>query len=129
VASEQARYQPRFRVVTRKPLVKAPPIRVSPVHRASLLAILPALCMLFYVLFWTLAIRGGYYRDQLQSRIREARMERSSLEAEKRGLQSPGYVLERAAKQLGMRPAERRQYARSPVAQQVAQRSGQRTER
>ena len=57
--SDHARYEPRFRVVTRKPLVSAQPVLSNPLPRTSLLAAIPALCLLVYVLFWTLAMRGG----------------------------------------------------------------------
>lgn len=110
--SEQVPYQPRFRVVTRKPLAPAAPVRVSPTHRASFLAAFPALCLLVYVLFWTLAIRGGYYRDQLQGRIGQLRVEQAELQAEKLLLQSPGHILERARNELGMQAALDTEYAR-----------------
>lgn len=118
--SEQARYRPRFRVVTRRPLAPAVPVRVNPTHRATLIAAVPALCLLVYVLFWTLAMRGGYYRAQLQAEIHEIKIERAELEAEKRRLQSPGYILHRASGELGMQPAGEREFAELPVPEKFA---------
>ena len=124
--SEQARYRPRFRVVARKPLPTAQPVRVSPVHRASLLAALPALCLLVYVLCWTLAMRGGYYRDQLRGQIDELMIQQRELQAEKRRLQSPGYILQRAEQDLGMREPEDRLFHKLPSTERIAQRVGER---
>ena len=54
--------------------------------------------------------QGGM--DQLQSQLRSIKIEQADLEAEKRRLQSPQDVLDRAAKELGMQPAEQRDFAR-----------------
>jgi hypothetical protein len=117
--SEFATYRPRFRVVTRRPLAAAP-ARVSPAHRASLYAAVPALCLLVYVLFWTMAMRGGYYRDQIREQIQALKIEQAELEAEKRRLQLPGYILSRAAQELQMEPAGRREFTELPAPEQVA---------
>ncbi len=118
-ASEQSRYEPRFRVVTRKPM-RAQRKRASaaPLHRTLLFAAVPALCLVVYVLFWTMAIRGGFYRDQLQAQIQQLREERQYLEAAKRAAQAPGPILDRA-KELGMRaPAsDQKEFFRLPAGQ------------
>lgn len=111
--SEQMRPEPRFRVVTRKPLVRhIRRVANDSLQRNLIAAAFPVLCLLVYVMFWTLAMRGGYYRDQLREQIRNIRIERAELEAEKLRLQSPQAVLDRAAKELGMVPAEQREFAR-----------------
>ncbi len=118
-SSEQSRYRPRFRVVTRRPL-PAPPLPADPMHRATLVAAVPALCLLAYVLCWTLAMRGGYYREQIRTEIQALRIEQAELEAEKRRLQSPGYILQRAAAELKMQPASVREFSELPGNQTVA---------
>jgi hypothetical protein len=110
--SEQARYQPRFRVVARKAPVRRRSPLLNPVYRTVALAVFPALFLLVYVLFWTLAMRGGYYKGQLQARLDALRIEQAELQVEKRRLQSPGLILHRAGKELGMQPAGNREYAR-----------------
>lgn len=117
---EAARYRPRFRVVTRRPLAVARRTGSRLADSPWLLAILPGLCLLTYVVFWTLNLRGAYYREQLQQQIAAARIEQAELEAEKRRLQAPALVLDRAARELGMQPASRREFARLPVAQRLA---------
>ncbi len=119
-ASEQSRYEPRFRVVTRKP-IRTPRKRASaaPLPRTLLLAAVPALCLLVYVLFWTMAIRGGFYRDQLQAQIQALREERAYLEAGKRAAQAPGPILERA-RALGMRAPDRKLFYQLPAGQDAA---------
>lgn len=115
-ASEQARYEPRFRVVTRAPLA-APRRRrrTQSVQRSIFLVAVPGFMLLVYVAFWALAMRGGYYRDQLLAQRKSLRIEQSELEAEKRRLQSPQFVLDRARTELGMQPAEQRQFAQLPA--------------
>lgn len=119
-ASEHARYQPRFRVVTRKPLAGRQRPSGSPFHRTLLLALVPTSCLVTYVFFWTLTMRGAYYRDQLQDEVRHLRIEQADLEAEKRRLQSPRMILERAASELDMQPALTREFAQIPVPTKLA---------
>lgn len=112
--SEQRRYEPRFRVVTRKPLVKhALPSRS--VQRSMVAPVAAASCLMVYVLFWTLNMRGAYYRDQLGRQIREARIEQAELEADKRRLQAPGSIFQRAAS-MGMGRPEHTEFAQLPAA-------------
>ena len=113
-ASEQTRYEPRFRVVTRRPLASRP-IRVNSAQRTAIFAAVPAFLLLVYVLFWTMAMRGSYYHQQLQARSDELRIEQRELLAEKRRLTSPAHVLDAAA-QLGMAPAMQREFAQVHVA-------------
>jgi hypothetical protein len=113
--SEHSRYRPQYRVVTRKPLVAAPKPRGGRPHqRTVLLSLVPAVCLLVYVAFWVLAMRGGYYRDHLQAQINGMKLEQAELQAEKRRLQSPGTILQRADTELGMKAADRREFARVP---------------
>jgi hypothetical protein len=123
--SEQARPEPRFRVVTRKPtgcggFLPRRRSRLNPLPRTLLISAFPALALMVYVMFWTLAVRGGFYKSELQTQLKNVRIEQAELQATKRRMQSPGLILERAA-QLGMQPAVRREFARLPVPQQVAQ--------
>ena len=107
------RAEQRFRVARQKPFVKH--LRragKNPFHRNLALAALPALLLLVYVLFWALAIRGGYYRQQIRGQIDDARILRAELEEQKQRLQSPDAVLGRAVKELGMQPAQQREFAR-----------------
>jgi hypothetical protein len=118
-SSEQARYEPRFRVVTRKPLAAPRKLSgLSALQRAMLIGAVPALCLVAYVLFWTLAARGSYVKAQLQAQMKAVRTEQAELDAEKRRLQSPGMILDRAARELAMQPARQRQFAKvgSPAA-------------
>jgi hypothetical protein len=120
-ASEYGRYEPRFRVVKRRSLVT--PRRKptgSPLQRALLLGAFPALCLLVYVFFWTLTMRGAYYRAELQHQIQEIKLEQAELEAAKRELQSPALIFARATKELGMQPPAQREFARLPVPQHMA---------
>jgi hypothetical protein len=114
--SEQARYQPRFRVVTRKPLPARKAVRVSPFSGALAFAAVPALALLAYVVSWTLVMYGGYQKSALNSEIGSLQIERAELQAEKRHLQAPGRVLD-AARRLGMHPAERRQFVQLPASE------------
>jgi hypothetical protein len=110
---EQDRPQQRFKVVRRRPLLRQlRQVGRSPLQRNLMVAALPTACLLIYVMFWVLAMRGGYYRDQLRAQIDEARHLRGKLLAEKLQRQSPNVVLDRAAKELGMQPAPQRDFAR-----------------
>jgi hypothetical protein len=114
--SEQSRYEPRFRVVTRKSMVpKRKPAKGGSLSRLLLLTVVPAFGLVVYVLFWTLAMRGGYYKNTLEAQIKQLRIEHAELQAEKRRHQSPAIVLEFAAKELKMQPASRRQFAELPA--------------
>lgn len=108
--SESYRPIPRFRVVTRKPLVNAPGRRKRATHHTLAMAVVPGIGLLIYVMFWTLALRGGYYKDQLQAQLTEIRTERRELAAEKRRLQAPGLVAQRAKNELGMERPDRVDY-------------------
>jgi hypothetical protein len=114
--SEQARFQPRFRVVTRKPLPLGKAVRVSPFSGAMVFAAVPALALLAYVVSWTLVMYGGYQKSALRGDIARLQIERAELQAKKREGQAPGRVLE-AARRLGMQPAERRQFVQLPASE------------
>lgn len=115
--SEYARPEPRFRVVTRKPLPPARRRRGNPVRNALLLAAFPTCFLLAYVLFWTMAIGGAFKRDRLQSDITRLRIEQAELRALKLAQQSPGVIFA-GAKRLGMEPAgDNKRYARLPAEQ------------
>jgi hypothetical protein len=109
--SESAPHAPRFRVVTRKPLPPSPR-RPNPVRSTLFFAAVPAVCLLAYVLFWTMAIRGGYVRDQLRRDIEEIRIEQAELRAAKLTSQAPGTIFA-SASALGMKPAEDKKYTRA----------------
>ena len=103
----------RFRVVTRKPLARRLQRATrDSFHRSLIFASFPVLCLLVYVMFWTLAMRGGYFRDQLRQQIRSVRIEQAELKDQKLRLQSPEVVQRRAERELGMQPAARREFAR-----------------
>lgn len=114
LSSEQARYQPRFRVVTRKPLPTRRPIRVSPFSRAMALGAIPALALLAYVLSWTVVMYAGYQVSSLGNDIQRLQIERAELQTQKRQLQATGRILNLAETRLGMRPAVRRQFVQVP---------------
>ena len=115
-SSEQSRYEPRFRVVTRKSLVPARKRAAgSSLPRTLLFSVVPGLGLVAYILFWTLAMRGGYYKDHLKTELKDLRIEHLELQAEKRRHQSPAVILDYAGKELGMRPADRRQFAELPA--------------
>jgi len=114
LSSEQARYQPRFRVVTRKPLPARRPIRVSPFSRAMVLGAIPALLLMAYVLSWTVVMYAGYQSSALKGEIQRLQIERTELETQKRQDQATGRVLKLADTRLGMRPADRRQFVQVP---------------
>ena len=65
----------------------------------------PAFLLVFYVALWTAAMRAGYHKQRLTSRISQLTIENNSLQAQMRSLQSPRWVHARAA-QLGMHPAD-----------------------
>lgn len=117
LSSEQARYQPRFRVVTRKPLPVRRAVRVSPFSRAMALGAIPALALMGYVLAWTVVMYAGYQSSALRSDIQRLQIERTELETQKRQVQATGRVLQLADTRLGMRPAERRQFVQVPSKQ------------
>jgi hypothetical protein len=121
--AEQARYEPRFRVVQRKSLVPRRRPLINPLHRALAFAAVPTLLLMVYVMFWTLAMRGGYYKAQLQSRIQETLVVQAELKAEKRKRQSPGPILHRAAAELGMVPAAQREFVRVAAPKTTAPKS------
>jgi hypothetical protein len=106
-------YEQRFRVLVRRdsPASKRRLSESLPV--AFLIAIVPTTLLLGYVLSWTLAMRAGFYRNELNQRLGSARIEQADLLTQKRQLQSPGYILGRA-QQMGMQKAERR-YLTIPV--------------
>ena len=113
-SSEQRRYEPRFRVVTRKPLVKQLSPAARSIQRSVALPVMIAAFLMVYVLFWTLNMRGAYYRDQLSRQIRMTRIEQAELEADKRRQQAPGTIFQRAAA-FGMRPPEHTEFAQVPA--------------
>jgi hypothetical protein len=119
-SSEQSRYEPRFRVVARKPPAAARR-RASEraLGRGVLLSAGTAVVLVLYVLAWTFAMRGAYLRDQYQAQIRAAEIEQRDLMAEKRKLQSPGSILARA-RLKGMHAAGRPEFVQVPTAQRVA---------
>jgi hypothetical protein len=100
-------YQQRFRVLVRRdsPASKRRISESLPV--AFLIAIVPTTLLLGYVLSWTLAMRAGFYRNELNQRVENTKIEQAELLMQKRQLQSPGYILGRA-QQMGMQKAERR---------------------
>jgi hypothetical protein len=114
--SEQAHYQSRFRVVTRKPLPARKPVRVSPFSGAMVFAAVPALALLAYVVSWTLVMYGGYQKSALRSEIGRLQIERAELQAKKREGQAPGRVFD-AARRLGMQPAEHREFVQLPASE------------
>ena len=83
------------------------------------MAVAPGICLLVYVMFWTLALRGGYLKDKLQRQVTDLRAEQRELEAEKRRLQAPGLVAQRAKLELRMGPAERTEYIMPAASKEV----------
>jgi cell division protein FtsL len=114
-SSEQARYQPRFRVVKRRPLVSRRRVRVSPLSRAMIIGAFPALLLLAYVVGRIAVIGCGYTKDALRAELARLEIERVELQAEKSGLQEPGRIGELAAKRLGMQPAVERRFVQLPA--------------
>jgi cell division protein FtsL len=83
---------------------------MSGVQRALLVAIFPAVLLLIYVCFWTMAMRGGYYRNELRTRIRTMQTENAELEAQKQKLQAPDKIALKAQVEQGMKiPGAREQ--------------------
>jgi hypothetical protein len=111
--SESGRPEPRFRVVTRKPLPALPSRRPNAVRNALFTAAAPCAFLLVYVMFWTMAIQGGFQRDRIQAEIARLKVEQMDLRAAKTGLTSPNSILVRAG-QLGMEPAPKKLFARLP---------------
>ena len=110
---EQARYQPRFRVVTRRALDATARSAASPsLHFPVALAVIPTACLLVYLVFWTLAMRGGFYQGQLQAQLEHERIVRLELEADLNRKRAPAWVAPRA-RALGMVPAGQRVFASS----------------
>ena len=115
-ARGRSRLQARFR----RPLAEVRISAARPLHRAFVFAAVPALALMTYVGSWTLAMRGGYHRDQLRQKIEALRVERADLEAERRRLQSPSLILTRAREELQMGPALHPEFSKLPSPQRVA---------
>jgi cell division protein FtsL len=78
------------------------------------LGAIPALCLLGYVLSWTVVMYAGYQVSSLGKDIQQLQIERAELQAQKRQLQDTGRILKLAETRLGMHPAERRQFVQIP---------------
>lgn len=113
--SETGRPEPRFRVVTRKPLPSAQRRRPNAVRNALFLAAAPCAFLLVYVIFWTMAIQGGFQRDRIQAEIARLKVEQMDLRAAKTQATSPENIL-RTAGNMGMVPAPKKLFARVPAA-------------
>jgi hypothetical protein len=100
-------YEQRFRVVVRRDAAASHRRVSDSLPFAFLAAIVPTTLLLAYVLSWTLAMRAGFYQNELSQRLETAKIEQADLLTQKRQLQSPGYILGRA-QQMGMQKAERR---------------------
>jgi hypothetical protein len=100
-------YRQRFRVLVRRDSPAAKRRLTDSLPVAFLVAIVPTTLLLGYVLSWTLAMRAGFYRNDLNQRLQDTKIVQAELLAQKRQLQSPGYILGRA-QQMGMQKAERR---------------------
>ncbi len=103
----QRGYEQRFRVMVRRDSPASRRRITDSLPVAFLVAIVPTTLLLGYVLSWTLAMRAGFYRNELNQRLGNAKIEQADLLARKRQLQSPGYIRSRA-QQMGMQKAERR---------------------
>lgn len=114
-STEQARYNPRFRVVKRRPIAARRVVRVSPFGRAMLYGSIPALCLLAYVVGRIAVMGCGYTKDALRADLARLEIERVELQAEKRGLQAPGRIFELAGKRLGMQGAVERRFVQLPA--------------
>ncbi len=111
--SEHARYEPRYRVVTRRAPTPAARRRgLSPLQRTLVSAVVPTACLLVYVLFWTLAMRGGFVLDRMQAEYDRQLVEHRELQAEVRRRQAPGVVLPQAEAERGLQPGVRREFKR-----------------
>jgi cell division protein FtsL len=114
-SSEQARYQPRFRVVKQRPKVSRRSVRVSPFGRAVVLGFIPAFCLLAYVTCRIAVMCGGYTKDALRAELSRLQVERVELQTEKQALQASERVFRLAGKQLGMQAAVERQFVQLPA--------------
>ncbi len=104
-------FQPRFRVVVRRAaMATAKQATTGSLHFPVALAAIPVVCLLVYIMFWTLSMRGGFYRSQLERQIQHERVVRAELEAELNRKRAPGLIGVRA-KQLDMVRPERRVFA------------------
>lgn len=106
--------EPRFRVVTRKPLPPAPRRRPNTVRNALLLAAIPTAFLLVYVLFWTMAISGGYRMEQLRAEIARMKVEQMDYRTLINQSSSPRVILAKA-EALGMRRVPGKKYVRVPA--------------
>lgn len=125
-APGRSRVTPKHRVVLQQPVGAPARRRQRSFSGLTLMVITAGLLLLVYVLFWVLALRGGYYREELRERVAQARLDQAELAAEKNRLRSTGLILRRAATELGMSPAADREYQRLPQARQVAREAASR---
>ena len=103
----------RFRPVPRRGVMATAREAASgSVHFTLAAAAIPAVCLLVYVIFWTLAMRGGYYRAQLQTQLRHEQVVRAELEAQLNQKRAPVLIAKRAS-DIGMLPAGKRVFAGS----------------
>ena len=110
--AEQARYEPRYRVVQRKALSPVKRSRgFTPLQRTLVLTVLPTLFLLTYVLFWTLAMRGGFVLDRQRDEYKRLLLDQRDLQADVRARQAPGVVLPAATAESGLEPGTRRIFA------------------
>jgi cell division protein FtsL len=115
-SSEQARYNPRFRVVKQRPKVSSRRVaRVSPFGRAVVLGFIPAICLLGYVVCRIAVMSGGYTKDALRAELSRLQVERVELQAEKQSLQASERIFALAGKRLGMQAAVQRQFVQLPA--------------
>lgn len=110
---QESSRQPRFRVVTRKPLPAAPRRRPNAVRNALMIAAVPSAFLLVYVIFWTMAISGGYTADRLRNEIAQLKVEQADQRMQKLALTSPGRI-QAAAEALGMRRNPIKKYISVP---------------
>ena len=110
--TEQARYEPRYRVVQRKALSPVKRSRgLTPMQRTLVLTVVPTLFLLTYVLFWTLAMRGGFVLDRYQAEYKRLMLDQRDYQADVRAKQAPGVVLPAATAESGLEPGTRRLFA------------------
>ena len=108
-------YEQRFRVLVRRDSPASKRRLTDSLPIAFLVAIVPTTLLLGYVLSWTLAMRAGFYRNELNQRLGNVKIEQAELLTQKRQLQSPGYILGRA-QQMGMQKSPPRRYLTIPAA-------------
>lgn len=108
-------YDRRFRVVVRRDSAASKRRMSDSLPFAFLAAVVPTTLLLVYVLSWTLAMRAGFYRNELNQRLEIAKIEQAELLAKKRQLQSPGYIQARA-EQMGMQQSPPRRFLTIPAA-------------